>query len=358
MFLVTYYLNKTMSDYRVQLEVYDGPMDLLLYLIRRDEIDIYDLPVAKITEQYLAYINLMEELDVDLAGEFLVMAATLIELKSLMVIPREQNPEDEQGEGATDPSDPRLELIHQLLEYKRFKDAAGMLEDCAEERSNKFHRPLADLQRLKQELKSEQELDMESVQIWDLMDAFARLMTATMAARATHDVVEDETPIDVYEVRILTMAQQAKPLIFEAVFREATSREEFVGLFLAILELMRHRLIRIEQEKAFGTIYVFPLTESDPQQAVLNTISGAAIQSEEEELLREVGMEKPEPEKLFSDGVSITEDLAGFSETVEEAVSEMLYESDEVFDDEPDEEEEKWDELEEIERKLRESTGM
>ncbi len=313
-----------MTDYRVQLEIYDGPMDLLLYLIRRDEIDIYNLPVASITEQYMAYINMMEELDVDLAGEFLVMAATLIELKSLMVIPRDII-ETEDGE-VEDPTDPRLELIHQLLEYKRFKDAAGMLEDAAEERSQKFHRPLSDLERIKKELKAEQELDMESVQIWDLMDAFSRLMAATLANKAEHNVIRDDTPIDVYEIEILSRSQKESPLKFDAVFRDVNYREGMVGRFLAVLELMRHRLIRIEQEKTFGTIYIYPQTDMDAEQAVMNTISGAQIAEEEEELLKEVGIEKSEPEKLFADTVSITEDLAGFSEDVE------LESDDEVVD--------------------------
>ena len=302
-----------MADYRVKLEVYNGPMDLLLYLIRRDEIDIYNLPVAQITSQYMEYMNLIDELDVDLAGEFLVMAATLMELKSLMVIPRD---EVEGEEGEDDPTDPRLELIHQLLEYKRFKDAAGMLEDAAEERAGRYHRPLVDLERVKKELKSEQELDMESVQVWDLMDAFTRLMKATLANKATHDVIRDDTPIDIYETRILERAQKDNPLKFEAVFERAENREEMVGMFLAILELMRHRLVKIEQEKAFGDIYIFPQTDMDAKQAVSNTISGANIQEEEEELLNEVGMGKPDPEKLFSESISITEDLGGFSDGV------------------------------------------
>lgn len=323
-----------MSDYRVKLEIYDGPMDLLLYLIRRDEIDIYDLPVASITEQYMQYINVMEELDVDLAGEFLVMAATLIELKSLMVIPREQI---ETEEGVDDPTDPRLELVHQLLEYKRFKDAAAMLEDAAEERSMKFHRPLSDLERIKKELKAEQELDMESVQVWDLMDAFTRLMKATLANKATHNVIQDETPIDVYEIEILTEAQKENPLKFDAVFRTVTHREEMVGRFLAVLELMRHRLIKIEQEKTFGSIYIFPQTDMDAYQAVMNTISGAAIAVEEEELVKEVGIGRPEEEKLFTDSVSITEDLAGFSEDVELESDDDLYDS---FGDDYDDDDE------------------
>ena len=313
-----------MTDYRVKLEVYDGPMDLLLYLIRRDEIDIYNLPVASITQQYMTYLNLMEEMDVDLAGEFLVMAATLIELKSLMVIPRDLI-ETEEGE-VDDPTDPRMELIHQLLEYKRFKDAAGLLGDAAEERSHKFHRPLSDLERIKKELKAEQELDMESVQIWDLMDAFSRLMSATLAGKAEHNVLHDETPIDVYEIQILSESQKANPLKFEAIFREVTNREGMVGRFLAVLELMRHRLIRIEQEKTFGIIYVYPQTDTDAHQAVMNTISGAQIADEEAELLKEVGISAPEPEKLFADTVSITEDLASYSDDVE------LESDDEIFE--------------------------
>jgi len=258
-----------MTDFRVDLDMYNGPMDLLLYLIRRDEIDIYDIPVAGITEQYLEYVNLIKQLDIDLAGEFLVMATTLMEIKSVMLLPREEI----DGQSGDDISDPRLELVRQLLEYKKFKDAAGDLAESAQFQAMRHPRPLADLQRLREELKSEQEIDMENVQIWDLFDAFNRLMQATLAGKRSHEVIHDDTPIDIYESYILAQAQRENPLKFEAVFGDLNNYSEMIGMFLALLELMRNNLIYIEQEKTFGTIYVFAKTEESADKAVARAIS-------------------------------------------------------------------------------------
>jgi len=257
-----------MQDYRVQLDIYRGPLDLLLYLIRRDEIDIHDIPIARITEQYLQFLDLMQELDIDLAGEFLVLAATLMEIKSTLLLPRDEAT----VENGSDLADPRLELVRQLLEYKKFKDAAGRLADLAEERALRYGRSPADLWRLAEAERQEQQLDVESVQIWDLFDAFGRLMAATLAGQRPHEVIEDRTPIDLYEADILDRAQREQPLTFEAVFVGRSNRLEIVGLFLALLELMRQRLVRVEQEKPFGPIYIFPLTNEPAEQAVARAV--------------------------------------------------------------------------------------
>jgi hypothetical protein len=156
-----------MTDYRVNLDVYDGPLDLLLYLIRRDEIDIHNIPIARITAQYCAYVDTLRQIDPDVAGEFLVMATTLMEIKTRMLLPR-QEAEDE-GEEAFDP---RAELVRQLLEYKAFKDAAGDLKAAATAQALRFPRrpgePEAD----------EPAMDLDEVQIWDLVDAFNQVMTS------------------------------------------------------------------------------------------------------------------------------------------------------------------------------------
>ena len=134
-----------MADYRVNLEVFAGPLDLLLYLVRKEEVDIYDIPIARITEQYIKYIEIIRNLDIDLAGDFLVMAATLMEIKSAMLLPRvdPEQPEAEQG------SDPRAELVRQLLEYKRFKDAANLLNATADKHRDRFSRPDTLIEQLK-----------------------------------------------------------------------------------------------------------------------------------------------------------------------------------------------------------------
>jgi len=263
-----------MTDYRVKLDIYNGPLDLLLYLIRRAEVDIQDIPIATITEQYLHYVELIKQLDLDLAGEFLVMAATLMEIKSAMLLPRDEVPQD----AAEDLSDPRMDLVRQLLEYKNFKDRAAQLAARAEEQSERHRRPLTDLKRLRQELQHEQELDIESLQVWHLFDAFQRLMQATLAGKKGHQVFTDDTPIDIYETDILDRAQHQKPLTFAAVFTGRSSRIEMVGLFLALLELIRQKLVRIEQENDFGHIYIFALTDQPAEAAVAHAISASADQ--------------------------------------------------------------------------------
>jgi len=232
-------------------------------------VDIYDIPIARITEQYLKYVDLIKQVNLDLAGDFLVMAATLMEIKSALLLPREETVEGEED----DLADPRLELVRQLLEYKKFKDLAGELSESAAEQAQRFNRSRADLMRVRQEKRQEQELDLESVQIWDLFEVFNRLMHATLAGKRKHEIIEDDTPIDIYETDILDRTQREQPLLFEAVFEGRTSRIEMVGLFLALLELIRMKLIRIEQETDFGPIYIIALTDEPAELAVAHAVS-------------------------------------------------------------------------------------
>ena len=260
-----------MADYKVKLDIYSGPLDLLLYLIRRDEVDIYDIPIASITAQYLEYVELIKVINIDKASEFMVLAASLMEVKSAMLIPRHEAAQGEEGQ--EDLTDPRLELVHQLLEYKKYKDAGGELGQKGREQSLRFPRTLANLNRLQEEEKREQqEYDLEGLQIWDLFEAFNQLMKATFAGQVGHEVVHDYTPIDLYEADILDRAQQQKPLSVQEAFSVCKTRSEMGGMFLALLELMRQRLVRIEQEELFGTIYIFPLTDEPAELAVAHAI--------------------------------------------------------------------------------------
>jgi segregation and condensation protein A len=162
-----------LADYRVNLEIFAGPMDLLLYLVRKEEVDIYDIPIARITDQYIRYIEMLKSLDIDLAGDFLVMAATLMHIKSAMLLPRAE-PDQLQ---ADELADPRTELIRQLLEYKKFKDAANLLSDAAEDASHRFGRPSTIVEHLKPN--AEPTVDIEQVSVWDLLEAFDSIMKAT-----------------------------------------------------------------------------------------------------------------------------------------------------------------------------------
>ena len=236
-----------MTEYRVNLDVYNGPLDLLLYLIRRDELDIYDIPIAHITEQYLRYVEMLKGLDPNLAGEFLVMAATLMEVKTRMLLP---SPPPEEGGEAGVLLDPRAELVKQLLQYKAFKDAAGDLREAGELQALKFPRPAPEGPS------DRAEIPIEDVQVWDLVDAFGKLMEA-IGQRPTHqEVIYDDTPIELHAADIVDRLQREGGLTFEQVFEGRTLRTEIVGLFLALLELVRQKKIRAVQEGNFGRIVV------------------------------------------------------------------------------------------------------
>jgi segregation and condensation protein A len=243
------------DDYRVSLDVFNGPLDLLLYLIRRDEIDIHDIPIARITEQYCAHVETLRALDPDLAGEFLVMAATLMEIKSRMLLPRQEEVED-----VEEAFDPRGELVRQLLEYKAFKDAADDLRQAGAAQSMRFPRrpgpaPEADEGR-----------DLEDVQLWDLVEAFGRLMSAIGADRDTERIIQDDTPVELHAEDVLDRLGREGNMTFREVFAGRTSRSELVGLFLAVLELVRRRRVFVEQESGFGEIYLY-LNPAPPERA-------------------------------------------------------------------------------------------
>lgn len=254
-----------MADYRVNLEIFAGPLDLLLYLVRKEEVDIYDIPLAKITDQYIRYIEMLKQLDIDLAGDFLVMAATLMQIKSAMLLPKTQGEEI----GAEDLSDPRAELIRQLLEYKRFKDAANMLAASAEEHGDRFARPDTVIEQFKPN--AELTVDLDQVSVWNLLEAFDAIMEATGAKYDTRLIVDD-TPIDLYQIEILHRLQKEGQLSFERIFEPRNSRLVLVGLFLAILELIRSQLIWVEQNQETGKISLRALTDAPPEEAVRKAI--------------------------------------------------------------------------------------
>ncbi len=258
-----------MADYRVNLDIFAGPLDLLLYLVRKEEVDIYDIPIAKITGQYIYYIEMLKSFDIDLAGDFLVMAATLMQIKSAMLLPKAE-PEQLQ---ADDLADPRVELIRQLLEYKKFKDAANLLSDAADKQEERFQRPDSIIERLKPD--AEPALDIEQVNIWDLLEAFDSIMKATGSiGDISH--IKDDTPIDLYQIEILHRLQTEGPMGFEQLFESGTNRFVMVGLFLALLELIRERLVWAEQSKPPASMCLRPLTDESAQQAVQNAILAVA----------------------------------------------------------------------------------
>jgi segregation and condensation protein A len=230
-------------EYKVELATFRGPMDLLLYLVKHNEVDIHDIPIATIAEQFLAYLNLVQLIDVEWAGEFLVMAATLMEIKSKLLLPREE------AERALD-DDPRLELVKQLIEYKKYKEAAALLEEQAEKQLTRLPR-----QALERPAFDPAQQPLRKVELWDLVSAFGRLMRETVAL-APKKIVLDETPIHVHMERILHRLEQRGRLLFSELFLPPHTRGRLLGMFLAILELIKSRRIEAEQPTRFGDIWV------------------------------------------------------------------------------------------------------
>ena len=229
-------------SYKVKLEVFEGPLDLLLYLIKKNELDIYDIPIADITEQYLEYLELMRMLDLNIAGEFLVMAATLIHIKSKMLLPPEEKeilPEEEE--------DPREELLRRLLEYKRFKEAAGVLQDLEGQRKKMFTRStVADI---------ESEDKFFEANLFDLITALTRVLK-DVPKEVFQEIVKDEFTVE-QKVHDLLHMLVGKPVIYlTELFKNAKNKSEIIATFLAVLELIRLKEIVVVQKKSFDDIEV------------------------------------------------------------------------------------------------------
>jgi len=239
-------------DFRVDLNTFRGPLDLLLYLVRKHEVEIVDIPIATITDQYLEYLAVLEQLDVDSVGDFLALASTLIEIKSQQVLPRADEIQD-----AVD--DPRQELVRRLLEYKKYRDAASILEERSRIWQQHYPRLSSDLPPRERNLAEEA---IEEVELWDLVNAFGRIIRDTEAAKPS-SIVYDDTPIQVYMTRIHDTLLKQNRLSFNDLFQPGMHRSTLIGIFLAILELVRHNHVRVEQDRLFGEIWVLPNLDSD-----------------------------------------------------------------------------------------------
>lgn len=249
------------SAYRVELEVFSGPLDLLLYLVRKNEVDVLDLPLARISAQFLDMLRVIEFIDLDLAGDFVVMASTLAEIKSRLALPR---PEEEAPAAAESPlpvDQPRSELIQRLLEYRRFKEAALALEARAAAWQERYPR-LSD-ERPRQE-KDPAADRIKEVELWDLVSALGRVLRhKQIEEEAT--VKYDETPVAVYVEQVAERVRREGVVTFSSLFDKETARSRIVGLFLAVLELLRHHHFWAEQPKDFGEIYLHPPAGEAPQ---------------------------------------------------------------------------------------------
>ncbi len=241
-------------NFRVDLDIFRGPLDLLLYLVRKHEVEIVDIPISLITDQYLEYLALIEQLDVDAVGDFLAMASTLIEIKSQQVLPRADEVEDPL-------EDPREELVRRLLEYKAYRDAASILEEQSRQWQQHYPRLSNDLPPRQRNLAEE---PIREVELWDLVSAIGRIIRESESSKPSN-IVYDDTPIHIYMTRILQQLEERGQLPFSDLFAPGMHKSQLVGIFLAVLELVRHCRARVEQNVLFGEIWVLPRTgAADP----------------------------------------------------------------------------------------------
>ena len=233
-------------SYKVQLEIFEGPLDLLLYLIKKEELDIYHIPIARITEQYLEYIHVMKMLNLDVAGEFLVMAATLMHIKSRLLLPEEELEEEELEE------DPRAELVKQLIEYQKFKEAAERLETKEVEQEEIFTRGGDEAAEL-----SQKEGFLLEASLFDLLSAFSNVLRAVGEKEEFTEIMEEETTVKEKIRNIMDMLRVKTSLNFTKFFVGLVGKVEMVVTFLALLELIRLKEIKIRQARRFGEIRVY-----------------------------------------------------------------------------------------------------
>ena len=233
-------------QFRVQLDLFSGPLDLLWYLVRKHELDVLDIPVALVTEQYLEMIEVLEHVDVNAVGDFLEVATRLMEIKSKLMLPRHEEEAEEEVE------DPRQDMVQRLLEYKKFKDAASMLEDRNRQWQQRFSRRVNDLPP---RTVDPSEQPIQEVEMWDLVSAFARLMRDNQAVKPA-EIRYDDTPIDVYMDRVRERLARENRIAFTSFFERGMHKSQMVGVFLAVLELIRHHKIEVEQTELFGEIWI------------------------------------------------------------------------------------------------------
>jgi len=290
-----------LEAYPVKLEHFEGPLDLLIHLIKRNEVNVYDIPVALITEQYLAYLALMQELDLDVAGEFLVMAATLIHIKSRLLLPR-PTPE---LDGEVDEEDPREALVRRLLEHQRFKAAAELLHDRETLRSAQHQRPesaIADVV----EAPEEPELDVD---LFSLIGAF-RTVLERAKARPKLLLPPEQMSIEQRIEQLLERLSESEAVGFEDLFVDADSRPALIVTFLALLEMIRLKLIRVFQSGSFGPIRVYkrarpadaPHPIMDPEQVYKDHHAGDERRTTSDEPERRAASDEQTNDGQSNDG--------------------------------------------------------
>ena len=232
---------------RILLPVFEGPLDLLLYLIRRSQVDIHDIPIAPITRQYMEYLDVMHELNLDVAGDFMVMAATLIHIKAKMLVP--VDPTEAQGEEELE--DPREALVQRLLEFQRYKEAAGVLHQKAEIRAATWTRPDSVLPQF-----DEAGEEMLEAGLFDLVSAFKELLERRKTLLA-HEIADSGKSVDQRMDELMELIREGESVEFLELFASLETKADMIVTFLALLELIRLKRVKVYQRGVFGAIRVF-----------------------------------------------------------------------------------------------------
>jgi len=251
-------------SYQIKLEIFEGPMDLLLHLIKKHELDIYSIPIALITQQYLEYLDLMKSLDMEIAGEFLVMASTLTHIKSKMMLPPSENPElDDDG------VDPQAELIRRLLEYKSYKEAAVSLEDKEETWSQIYTRPA----EAPADIPADDEPLLFDFHLFDLLAALKDIMARTPESK--FEITAESVSITEKISQILARLETVDNMLFADLFEGSSSKAQVIGTFLALLELIKTRIVKAFQIEQFGAIRIMKsVTETGDRDTATGNLFG------------------------------------------------------------------------------------
>jgi len=244
------------SDPRIRLPIFEGPLDLLLFLIRKNEIDIYDIPIETVLKQYLEVLYAMKELSLEVAGEFFVMAATLMEIKSRMLLPREERAVDPEADEEAEDIDPRWDLVHQLIQYKRFKEAADDLGRRAEIQANAIPRDA--LGGWSAPAQDRPLAHSDATTLWNVFNLVLRRIAERIVVGEIND--EKVTIVDQMEL-ILSRLSYKKEFLFSSLFEGKTSLRTLIVTFLAVLELTRLKRIRVRQDQAFTDIHCYAVEE-------------------------------------------------------------------------------------------------
>jgi segregation and condensation protein A len=247
--------------YKVKLDIFEGPLDLLLFLIRKNEIDIYDIPIVTIAQQYVEYLELMKALNLEIAGEFLVMAATLIHLKSRSLLPQQED-----DLGADDGPDPLEELRRQLIEYQKYKDVALVLREKDILEKDVFTRSYHEDPMVK----GEEGPGIEELSLFDLLSALQNILKKGGHRDALMEVTAEQISVKDKITWLLEMLKDKKNVTFESLFLSLTSKMEIVSTFLALLELIKLQAVRVLQQMPFGTIFIYSIENNQNSIAALS----------------------------------------------------------------------------------------